>query len=434
MWITRLILGLLILVVLALAGFLIWSSRPEIVAINPPEEPQFDPAQIAKGAELAAIGNCALCHTMPGGAPYAGGRAIPTPFGTVYSSNITPDPATGIGRWSEAAFRRALRDGVARRGTYLYPAFPYDHYTRLSDGDIAALYAFQMTRVPVERRTPRAALPFPLSIRRLVAFWDLLYLDRSPFRADPKESAAWNRGAYLAAGLGHCGDCHTPRNFLGAEETAKALSGGEAEGWQGFALNAASPAPVPWNAEQLFAYLSHGEDAAHGAAAGPMRPVTQDLAQATAQDVRAIAIYVASLRGPVSDAKRQRADALAARARRPASETAAASGDLGALLFAGACARCHQGGPSLVPPRGIDLALSSVVSAPDPGNAIFIILDGIHPEEGQRGPSMPGFSGSFTDQQMAALLRYLRARYSDRGPWQTLDSRIHDIRQSRERS
>lgn len=383
---------------------------------------------------LAAIGDCDVCHTVPGGPPYAGGRPIPTPFGTIYSANITPDAATGIGRWSEAAFRRAMKDGVSRNGDYLYPAFPYDHYATLSDDDIAALYGFLMSRAAVSSRPPTDALPFPLNLRSAVAVWDLLYLNRIPFRPDPKQSEAWNRGAYLVQGLGHCGDCHTPRDRLGGERTAAAFAGGTAEGWSAPALTAASPAPLPWSEAQLFRYLHQGWDAAHGAAAGPMAPVTRDLARASASDVEAIATYVATLEGPGA-AKPAPATAVPGTARPLPTETVSASpADLGATLFEGACANCHTGISPMVPPHGIDLRHSTAIGAPDPADAIFIVLDGIRPMEGERGPWMPRFDGAFTDAQLAALLSYLRAQHSGTPPWGDLESRIRAVRQSKERS
>jgi mono/diheme cytochrome c family protein len=235
--------------------------------------------------------------------------------------------------------------------------------------------------------------------------------------------------------LGHCGDCHTPRNFLGAEASGKALAGGEAEAWYAPALNAASRAPVPWDAQHLFAYLHQGWDVEHGAAAGPMQPVTNDLPRAEQQDVEAISTYIASLQGPVLPERRRHADELLARAARlevlPVNEQPS---DVGATIFAGACASCHAGGPSMVPPRGIDLALSSALSGPDPSNTIIIVLDGIQTPEGQRGPLMPRFDGAFTDGQLAAMLGYLRAHYSQQAAWDNLETRIHEIRRSRKRS
>jgi mono/diheme cytochrome c family protein len=328
-----------------------------------------------------------------------------------------------------------MRKGLSRQGYYLYPAFPYDHYAMLSDSDIRALYAFVMTRSPIESRPPANMLPFPLSMRPVVAVWNLLYLDTAPFAPDPERTAQWNRGAYLVQGLGHCGDCHTPRNFLGAEEHGDALAGGASESWQALALNAASPAPVPWDTQQFFAYLHQGWASEHGAAAGPMQSVTEDLSRADEQDVRAIATYLTSLQGQVSPDRRQRADELIARtSRQEALPVNEQPGNLGAAMFAGACADCHAGGPSLVPPRGIDLALSSALSGSDPSNAIFIVLDGIHPPEGERGPVMPAFDGAFTDGQMATLLEYLRAHYSSEPAWDNLEAHIRDIRRSKERS
>ncbi|HUJ99329.1 MAG TPA: cytochrome c [Stellaceae bacterium] len=429
----RVLLVVLLLFALAIGAFFLWARHSEIATIDPSRRPPADEAVVAKGAELAAIGDCDVCHTVPGGPPYAGGRPIPTPFGTIYSANITPDATTGISRWSQAAFRRAMKEGVSRNGDDLYPAFPYDHYTKLGDDDVAALYAFLMSRSAVQSRPPANALIFPLNLRWTVAVWDLLYLDRTPFRPDPKQSEAWNRGAYLVQGLGHCGDCHTPRDRLGGERTAAAFAGGTAEGWSAPALTAASPAPLPWSEAQLFRYLHQGWDTAHGAAAGPMAPVTRDLARASASDVAAIATYVATLEGP--GAARPAAAAATANARPLPTETVSASpADLGATLFEGACANCHSGISPMVPPHGIDLRRSTAIGAPDPTDAIFIVLDGIRPVEGERGPWMPRFDGAFTDAQLAALLNYLRAQHSGTPPWSDLDSRIRALRQSKERS
>ena len=435
MRIARLLFGILVVLALAVGGFFLLSSRAEIAAIDVSSRPAFDKTLVSEGAQLAAIGNCDVCHTVPGGPAYAGNRAIPTPFGKVYSTNITPDPKTGIGSWSEEAFRRAMREGISRQGYNLYPAFPYDHYAKLSDGDIRALYAFAMTRMPVESRPTANALPFPLSMRRVVRVWNLLFLDTAPFEPDPKQTAQWNRGAYLVQGLGHCGDCHTPRNFLGAEKRGSALAGGVSEGWQAPALNAVSPAPLPWDTQQLFSYLHQGWDAEHGAAAGPMQSVTDDLSRVDERYVDAIATYLASLQRPILPERRHRIDEVLARASHhetgPANEH---PGNFGATLFAGACANCHVGGPSMVPPRGIDLALSSAVSGSDPTNAILIVLQGIHPDEGQRGPLMPPFDNAFTDGQLAALLGYVRENYSDQPAWDNLEARIRELRQGKERS
>src|SRR5881394_2052003 len=221
-------------VIVAVAAFAI-AWRPALVASEPPQS--FDPALVKRGRELAAMGNCDNCHTVRGGKSFAGGVAVPTPFGIIYSSNITPDSDTGIGRWSEAAFRRAMRSGVDRDGRHLYPTFPYDHFTNVSDQDDQALYAFLMTRPPVRARPPANQLAFPYDQRVMIAGWKLLFLRSGTWRPDSAKSAEWNRGGYLVEGLAHCGSCHTPRNALGAERGEQQFAGGDVENWHAYAIN-----------------------------------------------------------------------------------------------------------------------------------------------------------------------------------------------------
>ncbi|HEX3860107.1 MAG TPA: cytochrome c [Stellaceae bacterium] len=419
-----------VLLLVAAAFFVVLSRQPVIAGVEAPPRSAFDQTLIEKGAKLAAIGNCYSCHTTRGKADYSGSRAIPTPFGTIFSANITPAPGTGIGRWPEEAFRRAMREGISRRGEHLFPAFPYDHYARLTDDDLHALYAFLMTRTPVESFTPRNALPFPLNKRWPLAFWNVAFLDKTPFQPNPQQSDAWNRGAYLVAGLGHCGDCHTPRNLFSAEESSRPLEGGaESEGWVGPALNTASPAPVPWDEAHLFTYLRHGWADQHGAAAGPMQPVVTALARADDADIHAMATYLAAQQGPVSTERQQRASAALARAAEVKPPAPAAGEELGATIFAGACASCHTGSAAMVPPHGINLALSSALYQPEPTNAIQFVLRGVQPSGERSGPLMPRFADTFTDAQMAALLRYLRAHYATAPPWHSLESKIRDLRQ-----
>jgi mono/diheme cytochrome c family protein len=256
-----------VVVVVAAGVAVVW--RPSIARET--TTPSFPPQQVTRGAALAAVGNCITCHTKSDGIPFAGGRPIETPFGTIYSVNVTPDHDTGIGGWSEAAFRRAMKDGVSRDGHHLYPAFPYDHMTRMSDDDIASVYAFMMTRRPVHAEAPSNDLPFPFNLRPLIAGWKLLFLDRDATQPDTAKGPEWNRGAYLVEGLAHCGACHTPRNALGAEKTDEPYAGGESDGWIAPALNAASPAAVPWDAARLYNYLRHGFDAMHCTASPPVR-------------------------------------------------------------------------------------------------------------------------------------------------------------------
>ncbi len=369
----------------------------------------FDASLIVRGAQLAAIGNCAYCHTAPGGKPFAGGLAIASSFGTLYSTNISPDPDTGIGGWSLEDFTAAMREGVDRRGRHLYPAFPYDHFTLVTDDDIKAIYAFVMSRDPVREEARRNRLTFPFNMRLSAAAWKLLFFRRESFTADPVKSAEWNRGSYLVQGLGHCGACHTPRNALGAEKQDKAYAGGDAEGWIAPALNQDSPSPYPWTVERLVQYLHTGADDVHGAAAGPMAPVVHDLSGVPEQDVKAIAVYVASL-DPRSAAEREK-NAEAA-AKRPAPELSA---DPGAAIYAGACAQCH--GAQRAQHGALNLRLSSALALSTPTNAVRIIEEGIVPRNGERGAWMPSFAGSFTDTQLAALVDYLRKRFAGQPAW-----------------
>ncbi len=408
------VLLVVVLVVLGTGGFVWFAWHGSITPIAPPARAAFDPAAIARGARLAALGDCISCHTVPGGTPFAGGRAIQTPFGTIYASNITPEPESGIGSWSEAAFGRAMRQGVDRGGHQLYPAFPYDHFSRVSDADDADLYAYLMTREPARATIPPNDLSFPFGIRALIAGWKLLFFRPAPFHPDSTQTEAWNRGAYLVQGLAHCGACHTPRNFLGAEKTARRFDGGEVQGWYADPLDAASPAPEPWTEDALYAYLRHGWQTQHGVALGPMGEVTHDLSGVPDDDLRAVATYVASLTGTPAS-------------RPAASPSATPSGGPGEALYRGACASCHDGGRG--PPfGGIDLALSSVLHAPNPTNLANIVVSGIPATGEERAPIMPGFGAVLTARQMLDLLTWLRARFGGAPPWDGIPDAIHAAR------
>jgi len=301
---------LLGIIIVAAASFSIFAWRPAIAAID--AAPGFEPELISRGAQLALIGNCNTCHTASGGRSYAGGRPMETPFGTVYTTNITPDSETGIGHWSEEAFRRAMHEGVSRDGRHLYPAFPYDHFTKVSDEDVRAIYAFLMTRDAYRAEIPPNDLSFPFNMRPLIAVWKLLFFEEGRFEPSATHAAEFNRGAYLVDGLAHCGACHTPRNAFGAERSDQRFGGGEAEGWHAPALNSNSTTPVPWLEGQLFNYLRQGFVYPHGVAAGPMQPVTNNLAAAPEADVKAIAGYVESILGPATAERRQQSEELLA--------------------------------------------------------------------------------------------------------------------------
>jgi mono/diheme cytochrome c family protein len=402
--------------------------RPAIAAIDSPTRQSFDADLVKRGRELAAIGNCNDCHTVRGGKNFAGGLAVPTPFGTVFSSNITPDAETGIGRWSEDAFRRAMRSGVDREGGHLYPTFPYDHFTNVSYEDDRALYAYLMTREPVHATAPGNQLSFPFNQRALIAGWKLLYLHRDTYQPDPTRSAEWNRGAYLVEGLAHCGACHTPRNALGAERASASFAGGDVDNWQAYALNTQSPSPVPWDKEALYAYLRNGFHPDHGTARGPMAEVVSNLSSVPSSEVRAIATYMADISGtPTPDRQRQGEAALASAKSGPS--TAPQVGSKGAAIYAAACASCHESGRS-PPYGGVNLALSTAINGPDPRNLANIVLSGVRPVEGERSPIMPGFAASMNDEEIVALLNFLRSRFSRKPAWTGVEKTVEDARRT----
>jgi len=417
------VLTILVVGVMATAGFAVISHEPAIAAITPPDPASFDADLVEQGELLAGLGNCSVCHTSEGGAAFAGGLALPTPFGVIHSTNITPDPDTGIGTWSEAAFIRAMRRGVDRDGRHLYPAFPYDYFTRVSEDDLRAIYAYLMTRDPVASQATTNGLGFPFNIRPLLAGWKLLYLEAEVFTPDPAQDEEWNRGAYLVEGLGHCGACHSPRNALGAPDLdgPEAYSGGVAEGWHVPPLNGTTMVPIPWEVDSLANYLIDGWDRDHGVAAGPMRPIVDDLYVQSEDDVVAMAVYVLSLMGePPADF-----DSIVAEARLAAEsldwdhpDAPAVPADpvlaAGAAVFEAQCAECHKAAGKSVP-----LALTAPVNAPDPRNLIEIILHGIRPPPaGSPDRSMPARGLLVSDADMAALVAFIRDRFTDKPVWE----------------
>jgi mono/diheme cytochrome c family protein len=395
-----------------------------------------EPAVIVRGAQLAAVGNCGSCHTSTGGRPYAGGRALETPFGTIFSTNITPDAATGIGNWSKADFLRAMHEGVGIGGRQLYPAFPYDHFTKVTDDDVGAIYAFVMTRDPVVAETPSNELRFPANVRPLLSIWRALFFKAGVYQPDPSRSEEWNRGAYLVTGLGHCGACHTPHDGLGVEDRQRPLAGGDAESWHAPALSSASIAPLPWTTEQLVDYLRRGNDDTHGIAVGPMASVSHNLSQIPERDVRAIAHYIASTMAPADGSRRIAVEGTATADRERHGSIAEHPGivtrrggapfAVGASIYADACATCHDAGaaPSV---KTVPLAQTTSVNAPDPRNVIHIVLNGIWPQGGEAGALMPGFAGELTLQQTAAVIEYMRSRFSDRPAWNDVPEELRAI-------
>jgi nicotinate dehydrogenase subunit B len=396
----------------------LWPLRASIDPIARPAASTWSDATIARGRQIAEFGDCAVCHTAPGGVVNAGGLGLETPFGMVYTTNLTPDLKTGIGNWSFAAFDRAMRQGISRDGHHLYPAFPYTAFTKMSEADMTALYAYLMSRPAVENSPPVTRLPFPLNQRALVAGWNALYLKQGEFKPDPTRSAIWNRGAYLVDGAGHCSACHSPRNAFGAEKGGRLyLTGGSAEGWVAPSLVANSKAPVRWTEQALYDYLKTGFSHEHGVAAGPMAPVVASLSTLPAEDVRAMAHYVASLSPQPLEIP------LSKPAHDAAADAVTLQGlDSGRRIFEGACAVCHAatGGVGNFGVRPL-LSLNTSVSEATPDNLLNVIQNGIDAPATDALGYMPGFKDSFDDRQIADLVSYIRATFApDEASWKDL--------------
>lgn len=412
--------AVLLLVALVVAGAgLWWIWRPALAPRAEGAGIESDKTLIGRGADLATLGNCGDCHTAEGKPALSGGRPLPTPFGTIYASNLTPDRETGIGSWTEEAFRRAMREGVDREGRQLYPAFPYDHFTFVTDEDVRSIYAFLMSRPAVSSRVPENQLGFPFNIRPIVAGWKLLFLHQDPLRPDPAKGEDWNRGRYLVEGLGHCGSCHTPRNTFGAEKKGSLYAGGVADGWNAPPLDASLIKAHRWTVDQLADYLATGWQRQHGVAAGPMADVAKNLGSISRKEVRAIATYVASLSAGAP---------AAGPASSPEGKALPESSAAIAALYDGACARCHNGRGEVGPSQALPLPLSTAVHAPGSANAVRAVLQGIESYRRDGGPYMPAFGGMFSDAQVAALVQYVRARYSDQPLWTDVEAEVAKAR------
>ena len=410
-----------------------WSLFGQRTALAPVAQPIaiYSAATLERGRELAALGNCVTCHTSAQGKPNAGGLGIQTPFGTVYSTNLTPDPQTGIGLWSQQAFNRAMREGISRDGHHLYPAFPYTSFTRTTDEDLTALYGWLMSQEPVRQATPETKLAFPFSLRPLMAFWNALYLtpgpDAKPAQTEVERSPAWLRGEYLVNGLGHCSACHTSRDALGGERSGLAyLSGATVDGWLAPALNARSPSPVAWTETAFYDYLRNGHSAEHGSASGPMAPVIRQLAQVPYTDIAAMAHYLASFQEQSASALTAQTYVAQAAAREPLLLGPAQR------MFQAACASCHHDGDG---PRllgvNIPLALSTGMHSAQPDNVIRVILEGIRKPASEQIGFMQGFAKQFDDRQLSELVSYMRSRFAPtQPPWQNLEQKIGVIRMS----
>ncbi len=358
---------------------------------------------IKRGEYLAIAGDCGACHTEEGKAPFSGGHAIASPLGTIFSTNITPSKSAGIGNYSEAQFAAALRKGVRGDGSQLYPAMPYTAYARLTDDDVAALYAYFMHGVqPVDVKPEATALPFPFNLRFSMAAWNLLFADSNVYQPDATQTAQWNRGAYLVQGLTHCSTCHTPRNLLMAEQQAKNLQGASLGTWYAPDITAATLQGKPrWTRQMLANYLATGHAANGATAGGPMlEAIDKSFSRMTPEDRQAIAAYLL----PV-DAETEAPAAV--KGLTPVTgddlpQTLAGLSE-GERVYRDSCASCHNlSGQGL---NGLPaLQHHPVLNKPTADNVAMAVLQGIWPEKGQ---GMIGFAGSLSDSQISAVTNYV---------------------------
>ena len=366
--------------------------------------------QIERGHYLTIVGDCAACHTMPGSShAFAGGRPIETPFGMLLAPNITPDPQTGIGAWTNEEFINALTNGTGRHGTRLYPAMPYTYYTRLTRDDALAIRAYLNTVPAVHNPVKSNQLSFPFSMRWTLAVWDELFFTPGTFRPDPKQSAQWNRGAYLVEGPGHCGMCHTPKNFLGADQTDDRFKGYALQGW--FAPNITDDARRGiggWSVEEIAAYLKTGHNKT-GAASGPMsETLNLSTSKMSDADIQAIAVYLKDQGGQQKTAAADPAD--------PPDQKAMKSG---AQIYADECSACHgadgKGQEHLFPALGG----SPAVQQADPTTVLHVVLRGarsVGTQPAPTAPAMPEFGWTLNDEQVAAVATYIRNTWGNSAP------------------
>jgi len=363
-----------------------------------PSGARSSPDTIARGKALAEAADCASCHTADPAKPFAGGKRIDTPFGGIYSPNLTPDRETGLGAWSDEDFRRALRDGVAPSGSRYYPAFPYPYFTKLTRGDILAIRAYLATLAPVHSVTPPPELRWPLNYRIVMRAWNYLFFRPGLLEPNQSKSQQWNRGAYLVEGAAHCGACHTPKNMFGANRPGQAYGGGLVQGWFAPRLDGATRSGLKsWSADDLVEYLQSGRNG-RSHADGPMAEVVvNSTSKMTDSDVQAIAAYLKDLPAGAPEPVVT-----------PPPPAQMADGE---KLYRGACIACHEvdgsGSPRIYPPLPGNANLQSA----DASSTLRIILDGAETVTTARAPnsgSMPAYDAKLSDQQIADVATYIR--------------------------
>ena len=420
---TRLFIGLSVVIV-SISGLLavgLGSGARAVQMVTPPEHtfadltpvallrqpvPDANPdaARLRRGQYLVAAGDCMSCHLRPGGEAFSGGLGLNTPFGTIYSSNITPDRETGIGGWSEEQFYRAMHDGIGADGENLYPAFPYPWFRNIPREDTDAILAYLKSTPPVHYTPPNNELHFPMGFRFLVKGWNLLHLKEAEFQADSTRSPEWNRGAWLVKGPGHCSGCHTAKGSLGADESARAFFGGDLDSWVAPDLTPNKRTGLgAWGTQDIADYLESGRNA-HAEAGGPMADVvTYSTSFLTEADRQAISTYLQSL--PASPAQA------------PASPQAGAM-QRGAAIYSDACTACHLedgiGQPGYFPPLKNDAMLQQS----DPTGLVHLILAGSRIGTSASRPSpltMPSFAWKLSDPEVADVATYIRNSWGNEG-------------------
>jgi mono/diheme cytochrome c family protein len=410
----RFLVVVLILVVIGIGAYFFFNradhaagSAPAIVGAPADADP------VARGEYLARAADCIACHTVPEtGKPYAGGVAFKLPFGTIYSSNITADEETGIGRWSDDDFVRAVREGVRKDGKHLYPAFPYTAYTELSRADVLAIKAYLFTLPKVRQPETPNDLGFPFNQRWAMGFWNAAFFKSKRFEADPARSPEWNSGAYLAGALGHCAECHTPRNLGFGLKHRDALAGEELQGWRAYNITSDPTHGVgKWSDDALIQYLRTGHAEGHASASGPMgEAVAHSLQFLKPEDTAALVAWLRSVpprdgKDPIVVDPAPKA-VLVSTAMAPGGDDEKADAE-GLRLFEGACASCHQwnGVGQQTPHAG--LAGTRGVNDPHGANVTQAILEGVKMRIGETDIYMPAFGHAYSDPEVAALANYV---------------------------
>ena len=379
---------------------------------NTPNAPQ-----LRQGQYLTVVGDCMSCHLRPGGAPLAGGLGLNTPFGVIYSANITSDRDTGIGSWTSDQFYHAMHDGHGAHGENLYPALPYPWFTHASRADDDAMLAYLKTTPAVRYTPPGNRLPFPLNIRFMIKGWNFLFFKPADFKPAPDQSAEWNRGAYIVNGLGHCGACHTPKNMLGADNSGRYLQGGVLDNWTAPNLTGAPRTGLGgWSVDDITEYLKTGRNAHAGAGGSMGEVITYSTSLMTDQDRHAIAVYLKSQAPSPERASGRQPDAGAMRR--------------GAAIYSDACASCHLengvGQPRFFPPLGHDAMLQQT----DTTGLEHLILAGgrIGPSPTRPSPlTMPSFAWKLTDQEIADVSTYIRNSWGNQAD-PVAASKVRDVR------